>query len=290
MDDKIHTQSGLAGPRTCTPEPADDTEQMLAGDVMQCGVVSIERRESVQKAIALLIERDISGLPVTHQGRLEGILSEKDLLILLYAASYLPGLVEDYMTCDATTFDVETKLGVIRKHLTERPFRRVPILYQGRLAGMITRADLVRVYKERFRPLAARPTATDDDELLAEDAMKPGLLTVGPDTPLYDAMDMIVRHHITGLPVVDDGLNLLGIITEKDMLDCIDNPEAIGASVEAFMTRNVMAFDRKTSLNRICECLIEKDFHRIPILNGTRLVGIVSRSDILRFRTAVFKC
>ena len=55
------------------------------------------------------------------------------------------------------------------------------------------------------------------------------------------------------------------------------------------MTRNVIGFDRKASLHRICACLIENDFHRVPVVDGTRLVGIISRSDILKHRAAVFK-
>ena len=119
--------------------------------------------------------------------------------------------------------------------------------------------------------------------------MKFGLLTVGPDASLYEAMDKIARYHVTGLPVVDEGMNLLGIITEKDLLACVHCPEAVGATVEAYMTRHVLAFDRKARLNRVCACLIENDFHRVPILDGTRLVGIISRKDILRHRATVFK-
>jgi CBS domain-containing protein len=273
----------------CVSETADGTGQLLARDVMQCGVASIDRKQPVQNAIRLLIERNVSGLAVTREGRLEGMLSEKDLLRLLYETRYFPGLVEDYWTCGVMSFDVETKLAVIHDHLVRHSFRHAPIVYRGRIAGMITRADLVRVYKERFRPRTEEANTAGGDDLLAEDAMKHGLLTVGPNTPLYEAMDMIARHRVTGLPVVDERLNLLGIITEKDMLDCVAKPEAIGASVGAFMTRNVVTFDRKTSLRHICECLIENDFHRVPIMDGTRLVGIISRSDILRYRASALK-
>lgn len=286
---EIHSENESFRQSSCLAAPLDELEGLLARDVMQVGVVSIDRKEPVQKAVALLIERNISGLPVTDKGRLEGMLSEKDLLKLLYEGQYLPGLVEDYMTSPVTSFDVEEKLSTIYGYLGEHAFRRVPILYEGRLAGMITRADLVRVVKERFRSLADGTGLNEPDELLAEDAMKFGLLTLYPDAPLYDAMDLIARHHVTGLPVVDRGMNLLGIITEKDVLRCFADPEAIEAPVETFMTRNVVTFNRRASLYEICTCLIENDFHRVPILDGTRLVGIISRSDILRHRASVFK-
>ena len=163
MDDKIRTDGGSVGQCSCTSTLMDGTEELLARDVMQCGVVSIDRKEPVQKAVMVMIERNISGLPVTDEGWLDGMLSEKDLLRLLYESQYLPGQVEDYMTCGAVSFDVETPLAVIHKHLVEHSFRRVPILIEGRIAGMITRADLVRVYKEQFRPAGEAAPETDTE-------------------------------------------------------------------------------------------------------------------------------
>jgi len=264
-------------------------EQRTAKDVMQYGVVSIDRKAPVHEAVMLLLDKNISGLVVTGEGRLAGMLSEKDLLRLVHKTEYLPGLVEDYMTVNVTSFGVEDKLTDITKQLVESSFRRVPVLYQQRLAGMITRADLIRAYKERFRPTTDDTPPASQGEVLAEDVMKHGLLTAEPDTLLYDAMDMIARHHITGLPVVDEKMRLLGIITEKDILNCIVDSAPIDATVEAYMTTNVVSFDVKAGLDLICECLIERDFHRVPVVDRGRLVGIISRSDVLRKRVSSFK-
>lgn len=267
----------------------DAFEGLLARDVMQAGITSVARTDTVQKAVALLIERDISGLPVTFAGQLDGMLSEKDLLRLLYERRYLPGLVEDYMTPHVTSFDIEDPLSAIYPHLVLHSFRRVPILHHNRVAGMITRADLVRVLLERLRPAWRRTDPPGQNQVLAEDAMKTGLITVSPDAPLHEAMERIARHHVTGIPIVDDGMNLLGIITERDILDSVPDGAALDVPVEVFMTKRVVTFGRRASLYDICACLIDHDFHRVPILDGTRLVGIVSRSDILKHRAAVFK-
>lgn len=270
--------------------PYDDVAHLTAKDVMQYGVVSIDRKEPVHKAVSLLLEKDISGLPVTHQGVLDGMLSERDLLKLVRRQEYLPGLTGDYMTGNVISVDVDDELPAICKQLADSPFRRVPVLlYRKRLAGMITRADLIRVYKEKFRPPAMVPRPRSDRELLAEDVMRYGLLTVTADAPLYSAMDLIARRHVTGLPVVDETMHLQGIITEKDVLGYCLHPFPAKTTVATFMTTNVVAFDRTTPLDLICECLIEKDFHRVPIVDQGRLVGIVSRSDVLRSRTSVFK-
>jgi tRNA nucleotidyltransferase (CCA-adding enzyme) len=154
---------------------------------------------------------------------------------------------------------------------------------------MITRADLIRAYKHQFRPAAEDFASRSCAELQAQDVMRHGLLTVYPETPLYEAMDLIARHHVTGLPVVNREMTLLGIITEKDLLNCILLPVRPGAPVGPYMSTEVVSFDRTAPLDEVCRCLIEHDFHRVPVLDGTRLAGIISRSAILRKRASFFR-
>ena len=160
MGNDTYSTGGSVRQDTRDPGTVEETEHLLARDVMQYGVLSIGRDEPVHKAIALLVEHEISALPVTQEKRLVGMLSEKDLLRLLYETEYLPGVVEDYMTSDVTSFDVETRLAVIHKQLIERPFRRVPILFRGRLAGMITRGISFGSTRRNSVPRPTRTPAT----------------------------------------------------------------------------------------------------------------------------------
>lgn len=257
---------------------------------MQYGVVSIDRDEPVHKAIQLLLDKRVSGLPVTERGGLVGILSEKDVLKLLYEQEYLPGLVGDYMSGQIVAFDIEDPFPDIYDCLMRNAYRRVPILHQGRLAGMITRADLIRVYRDRFASAKSAPiSARSREEFLARDAMTHGLLTVQKDTPLHEVMDILSTGHVTGLPVVDDGMHLEGMITEKDVICCIADPNASGSTVRSHMTTDVVTFEPTTPLVQICECLIRQNFRRVPIVSNGRLVGIVARGDIIRKMAAVFK-
>lgn len=262
-------------------------ERLTAKDVMQYGVISVEKTEPVYRAVSLLLERGISGLPVTSEGSLVGMISERDLLRVVHKNEYLPGQVGDYMSVHVVSFDVDDPLPTISERLSHSAFRRVPVLLHKRtLAGIITRADLIRFYKNRLFPaVGTGPKRV----LLAEDVMRRGLLTLPPEAPLVDAMDLIARRHVTGIPVVDPQMKLLGIITEKDVLDYCLHPSPAEATVASRMTSTVVAFDRKADLNLVCECLITKDFHRVPIVDGGKLVGIISRSDILRSRAAAFK-
>jgi CBS domain-containing protein len=282
--------SGSEQAGVCQAVEDVDLRRLQAKDVMQYGVVSIARDKPVAEAIKLLLDRRISGLAVTDKGRVQGILSEKDVLRLLYEKEYLPGTVEEYMSTDVVAFDVEDSFLLVCRWLAKHDFRRVPILCEGQLAGMITRADVIRVYLAKSGArIQARPPARCRDELLARDAMTHGLLTVQRDTPLYEAVDILCSQHITGLPVVDEGMYLQGMITEKDVLHCVHDPDALGSTVRDHMTEHVVAFEQDAPLSEVCECLIQNHFRRVPILSHGRLVGVLARADVIRRMATVFK-
>jgi CBS domain-containing protein len=257
---------------------------------MQYGVVSIGKDRPVSEAIQLLLAKRISGLAVAEEGRLQGILSEKDVLKLLCEKDYLPGSVGDHMSTGVATFDVEDEFSSICQWLTEHDFRRVPVLREGLLAGMITRADIIRVYRARFgsaKGAVCQPRYRE--QLRARDAMTHGLLTVRRETSLGEAVDILCTHHVTGLPVVDEGMHLQGMITEKDVLRCMHDPDVLDSAVRDHMTTQVVTFDQDAPLAEVCECLIRNSFRRVPILSQDRLVGIVARADVIRKMTTVFK-
>jgi len=169
-------------------------------DVMQYGVVSADQDDPVYKAIQLLLDKHLSGLPVTHEGQLVGVLTEEDILGLLYDQEYLPGCVGSYMSRDIVSFDIEDDFSDVCECLIHSPYRRVPILREGRLAGMVTRGDLIRVYKERHRPGTGLSSSVQyRDRLLARDAMTHGILSVHRHVSLYDVVDILSARHVTGL-------------------------------------------------------------------------------------------
>ena len=108
-------------------------------------------------------------------------------------------------------------------------------------------------------------------------------ITVKEDTPIYEAMEILIDHQITGLPVVSGTGDLVGIVSEKDLLNLLYNPRGEGGTVGEVMTRNAVAFNEDDSLTDICEALLNNAFRRVPIVSHGRLVGVISRTDIIRF-------
>lgn len=115
----------------------------------------------------------------------------------------------------------------------------------------------------------------------AKEIMTADVITVGRNTDIYEAIRTMVKNNVTGLPVVNDDMSLAGIITEKDVLSLLYNIQDRPGIVEDFMTQNPVSFDQDESLIDIAECFIENNFRRVAILDGGKLVGIVSRKDII---------
>ena len=266
-----------------------DVKDVKAKDVMQYGVISTEKDAPVSEGVHLLVSTRISALPVTHEGRLVGVLSEKDLLPLLFEKDYLPGRVEAYMTREVVSFDVEDSLFEISHFLVEKPFRRVPIMKNETISGMITRSDLIKYYRQQVQTTQHITKTMHSKAGSAQEIMQHGLLPVTPKTPIFEAMDLMVKFNVPGLPVVDAQNTLLGILTEKDLLRFICHPRATCKEVKDLMTANPVCFSPQDSIEKICVVLISNSFYQVPIVDAGRLSGIVSRADALRYRCSFFK-
>lgn len=116
---------------------------------------------------------------------------------------------------------------------------------------------------------------------LARAIMKRNLVTVGPDTPLAEAIRKLMKHQVSGLPVVDAEQHLLGIITEKDLLRLLYEERGLFTRVGEMMTTSVRTFQADDPLELVCDCLMANHFRRVPVLEGDRLVGLISRADLM---------
>ena len=108
------------------------------------------------------------------------------------------------------------------------------------------------------------------------------VITVLESTPIYEAMDLLMKHKISGVPVVDEEMKLKGILSEKDVLRIlVDNRVAVHDTVSEYMSRNVVSFPVAADAIEICRFFIRSNIRRVPIVDGEKLVGVVSRRDIV---------
>ena len=115
-------------------------------EIMNRNVVSVRENEDIHEAIRILILNNITGLPVVNEdGAPVGVITEKDVLSLLYDMKDKPGTVRDFMTAPVVCFHQDDDLTKVADSLRENHFRRVPILDEsGRLVGIVSRSDIIR--------------------------------------------------------------------------------------------------------------------------------------------------
>lgn len=146
--------------------------------------------------------------------------------------------------------------------------------------------------------------------LKVKDLMTRDVLTVAPNTSIREASEMLATEHVSGMPVVRLG-KLLGIISSRDILEFIAalpaDPEAVSGgqehgilddhTVEEAMTRGPLTtVDPEAPANRAAEIMQAEHIHRLPVVSGDRLVGIISTTDVVKavaqkkisYRTFVF--
>jgi len=113
--------------------------------------------------------------------------------------------------------------------------------------------------------------------------MTTDVISVKRDVPIGRAIEILVENDLTALPVVDEDMALLGIVSEKDVLGLLSDLEDDLAKVEDFITTDVVSFSEDEDMIAICECLVNSHFRRVPIVADGKLVGIVSRKDIIKY-------
>lgn len=271
-------------------EARSPEDKVLAEDIIRYGVMTVKRDTPVYQAIATLVEKQITGLPVVDDKmHVKGIITEKDVMRLLYENHTSAGIVEEFMTEKVVSFDRKDTLENVCETLADNGFRRVTITHGKKLVSVISRADLIREQTKKFR----QHDMPKKEVVTAKDFMKQGLITVARDDSIYKAMTLLADNKVTGLPVVDKDLNLEGIVSERDFLKLLHKPDFKPGPVEEYMTTDVTSFTREDTLYDICDCLIENEFRRVPVLDDRRLVGIISRADmidtILRYNACLFK-
>ena len=112
--------------------------------------------------------------------------------------------------------------------------------------------------------------------------MTTDVYSVMPDTPIYEALNILATHKISGIPVVNEEQNVVGVLTEKDVLRIlIDKKLDVKSTVDDYMSRDVICFTEEDSAIDICKFFIRSHIRRVPIVKDDKLVGIVSRADII---------
>jgi CBS domain-containing protein len=141
--------------------------------------------------------------------------------------------------------------------------------------------------------------------MFASEIMTSPVKTIGPDATIEEAIGLLLSLHVSGLPVTDADGRLVGLVSEGDFLhraelgtakrkprwiEFLLGPGEVaesyvmshGRKVHDVMTRDVATVGESASVNEVVEVMERRKVKRLPVVSGDRVVGIITRSDLLR--------
>jgi acetoin utilization protein AcuB len=188
--------------------PARELQRM--SEVMHSPVVSVAPQDTVVMASVELLLHGIGCLPVVTEGRLVGILTERDLLTAWLGIrpeeAESSTTVDQLMTRDPATLSSRATLEDALALSRGASFRHLPVVEERRLVGIVSDRDLKRALGTR------RPAGTPIAELMTRE-----VVSLGAQASLRRAAELMDERHVSGIPIVADE-GLVGILTMTDLL------------------------------------------------------------------------
>ncbi|ADC66383.1 CBS domain containing protein [Ferroglobus placidus DSM 10642] len=274
---------------------------MKAKDVMTEDVIFIELPNTRDKVIELFKKHGISAVPVVKDGKLVGIITRKDILRKVEEDQ-----VAFLMTPNPTTVTPDTDLKEVARILLDTHFRRLPVVENGKLVGIITVRDIIEKISEMG---IDKPV---------KDFVNPNAVCVWQETPLNVAGEIMRLANVEFCPVLDDNASIVGVIDEKILLtetlieEFLESTQYSSSSdfddawswesirdysvkyfevsvlklpkepAKKFMKKAVFVYPQ-TSVSKAAKEMVRNDLDFIPVIDANgRVVGILPDKNLLR--------
>jgi len=138
-----------------------------------------------------------------------------------------------------------------------------------------------------FQGARSKTKKQDETPIKVSDYMTRDLITFKPDQPVMEVVEILLKHKISGGPVVDNNNRLLGIISEGDCIKQLNesryyNMPIDDAKVENFMARDVDTIDGNLNIFDAANKFLQAKRRRFPIIEDGKLVGQISQKDVMK--------
>jgi len=190
--------------------------------IMTRKVISIKSSAKIGEAIEAMVKANVGGMPVVDDGNhLKAIITERDI-VNLFANKISGATVSQVMSRETVTALIKTTIFEAEKTMVTEGFRRLPILSDGKVVGIITAMDIIRFFGsgQAFKHLRSG-TITQVLNTPALEIASKEVLTIQPNEDLGQAAKVMQEKKIGALLVVKNE-KLVGIITERDFFKMID--------------------------------------------------------------------
>ncbi|MCX6689539.1 MAG: CBS domain-containing protein [Methanoregula sp.] len=186
--------------------------------VMTQKLTTLSTDAHIRDALAIIVSQKIGGIPIVDgKGVLSGILTERDVLRVL-AAERSTLAIEDVMSTALRVTTPDCPIRTVTQDMTKFRFRRLPVVSDDVLFGIITATDIMRYLgsREVFSRLTAGNVA-EVTELPVRTLVAGELFTTTPEKSVNEAARTMLERNIGALPVIESG-RLIGLVTEFDLV------------------------------------------------------------------------
>jgi len=173
-------------------------------------------------------------------------------------------LVKDWMTTKVISVDEETSLTAANRLMKDNSIRRLPVVRQGQVVGLVTDRDIRTASPSQATSLDFHELLYLLSQIKVKDIMTRNVFTILPDDTIELAAAVMGEHHFSGLPVVDAGGELVGILSMNDVFRALINITGIYEGGTQF---GFMLADRAGSIKEVTDVIRERGFHVISILS-----------------------
>jgi len=199
------------------------------------------------------------------------------------------GSIMEIATTEVVTTPLTSTIMSVLKMMVTYSFRRVPVVDPGtkRLEGIITGTDIINFFGggEKHRIVEER---YDNNLLVAinedvREIMTRGVTSLEFTSDWEEAVEIMLEKNVGGCPVVDREERVVGIVTERDMLEFLASQTKFDGKAEDFMTRGIVCIKPDTTIEEAMRTIISRKIRRLPVVEDGILLGLITSSTLLRY-------
>jgi CBS domain-containing protein len=140
---------------------------------------------------------------------------------------------------------------------------------------------------EEVRSLKALMRVALVSRLRVRDALTPLTYRIYPDTPLHEVVDLMARKGLSALPVVGEGLQVLGVVTagqalRQSLQGIVREADRVGMTARDVMSRSVLCVTEDQALEDAAQVMVNRDTAQLPVVREGEMVGFLTREAVLR--------
>ncbi|MFZ3059885.1 MAG: CBS domain-containing protein [Candidatus Methanoperedens sp.] len=187
-------------------------------EIMEENVVTLNEKDSLKDAMDTMIKENVGGIPILdREERVKSIISERDFVFLI--SGIVTGkIVDEYMSKNIVTAPADMSVGIAAKSMINNGFRRLPVIRDNVLIGIITASDIMRFLGsgDMFNRLVTG-NAREVFEVPISTLIRRDVIFTKSDVDLGEAASVMLDKNVGSLPVLEES-ELKGIITERDFV------------------------------------------------------------------------